>query len=158
MEGHVADLDHYIAGQSCGAEPDEHRHADQRSHNNKSPHKQKEHESNCFACHAWPLELAAAAAGGGCGCGCSRAISRVFFLLPCIVERSSQEPHQAGISWKEQLDRGIQGRAKLASLAIMVSYLSRCFVLVGGVKDSQVGEDEDKMAFLVFLALFSSEK
>jgi hypothetical protein len=40
MEGHVSHLDHYIAGQSCGAEPDEHRRADERSRSSKSPHRQ----------------------------------------------------------------------------------------------------------------------
>jgi len=123
MECHVAHHDHYIAGQSCGAEPDEHRRADQRSHNNKSPHRQKDNESDCFACHAWPLELASATggagAGGGCGCGCSRAISRVFFLLPCIVERSSQEQQPVSVGFREGEARftrnngvrGIQGNA-----------------------------------------------
>jgi hypothetical protein len=36
MKCHVAHLDHYIAGQSSGAEPDERRRTDQRPQDNKS--------------------------------------------------------------------------------------------------------------------------
>jgi hypothetical protein len=46
MEGHVAHLDHDIAGQSRGAEPGEHRRADQRSENSKLPNREKRHERN----------------------------------------------------------------------------------------------------------------
>ena len=155
MEGHVAHLDHDIAGQSCGAEPEDHRRADQiRDHRTATNHqpgkghrKQLLHRTANH--HAWPLELAAA------GCCCSRprsrssprAISRAVFLLSCIaiLSRPATGRHFSGgraacASWESG-----KGRSSLASRNNGVLPIP-----VGGVKDSQVGKTKTRWRFWFF--------
>jgi hypothetical protein len=117
MEGHVSHLDHYIAGQSCGAEPDEHRRTDERSHSNKSPHRQKDMRAvallTMLGLWSWPPPppppTAAVADAPEPSPVCSSSSPASW------NDRLPQEPHQAGISWEEQASsrtvaRGSQGR------------------------------------------------
>jgi hypothetical protein len=134
MEGHVAHLDHDIAWQSCGAEPDDHRRADQiRDHRTANQQAGKRTPKQL-------LHLPCLAFGA-----CRRRLLLLLLPLPslppshrprglppplhrAILSRAATERHFSGgrAAWDA---RGNQGRGGARSrVAIMVSYLSRWFL------------------------------
>jgi len=149
MECHVAHHDHYIAGQSCGAEPDEHRRADQRSHNNKSPHRQKNTRAIALLAMlglwSWPPPPPPAAA----------AALEPSPVCSSSSPASSNDPlrnrtRQAFLGRNSWTVGFREGEARFTRNNGVLPIYPGVLFRWGGVKDSQVGEDEDKMAFLVF--------
>ena len=155
MEGHVTHLDHYIAGQSCGAEPDGHKRADQRSHNKNSPHRQKNTRAIALLAMlglwSWPPPPAAPAPAAVA----AAAAPEPSLACSSSSPASSNDPlrnrtRQAFLGRNSWTVGFREGEARFTRNNGVLPIYPGVLFRWGGVKDSQVGEDEDKMAFLVF--------
>ena len=148
MEGHVAHLDHDIAGQSCGAEPEDHRRADQIRDHRTANHQAGKRRPKAIASltmlglWSWPPPAAAAAPVPPHEPSPARSSSSPASSNP--FKSSNGEAFLGRMSGLCSWESG-KGRSSLASRNNGVLPIT-----VGGSKGFPSGEDEDKMAFLFF--------
>lgn len=153
MEGHVAHLDHYIAGQSCGAEPDE------QSQTHRSEVTKQQITTQAKGQREQLLCLPCLAFGAGRHSRRRRRLLLLLSHLPCVLppplhrrtnDALRNRTRQAFLGRNSWTVRISEGEARSTRNNGVLPTYPRGFVLGGRSEGFHVGEDEDKMAFCYF--------